>query len=287
MSSGMKRFALAATALLGACNLYFGDKPPPRSHGTPDPEPPPEVDAGAAPTNDYQEFVTNVYPVLETSCIGCHVGGNEAIFGTTIDPLDVYTAIIDNSTLTGCGNASAAELITKGAHEGPVLTADQAQTIWQWLSDALADGALSCGYSPPGDPQIIAEEQFAACESVSGQDITTSGADQLAQVPTEDGRCSSCHAPDLSSASSTLAYWETEVGLENYFTAQIDANGAYQVVFDTAAVAAKGTELANGTGTHPAFTLSKTVTDAMAQFVADVDSLEDAGECPPAAFGPF
>ena len=288
----MKRFALAATALLGACNLYFGDKSPPPVHGTPDPgDPPPpsEVDAGpASSADDYQEYVADVYPVLEADCFGCHIGASaEALFGRTYDALSSYTAIVGNRALTGCGDPAASDLLTKGAHEGPAITALQAQAIAQWLTDAAADGSLSCDSPPPSGPEILAEEQFAACESVSGQAITLSGADQLANLNTDDGKCSSCHAPDLASATSTLAYWETEIGLEDYFTTQIAASGAYQVVFDAAGVAAKGSELANGTGTHPAFTLPKTITDAMAQFVADVDSLEDAGECPPPAFGPF
>jgi hypothetical protein len=80
-----------------------------------------------------------------------------------------------------------------------------------------------------------------------------------------------------------LQSWQTQVGLEEVFTTQQDA-GVWHVVFDDPAFAAKGQELANGTGTHPSFTVTASIVAAMKAYVSDIDALENANACPPPAF---
>nr|HEX4313018.1 hypothetical protein [Kofleriaceae bacterium] len=302
----MKRFALAATFLVGACNLYFDDgsghKPPPASGGGggySGGSGGAGIDGGSYMADafdphgsfDYTEYLNNVYPVLQAECAACHVGGTVAIFGPSIDPASMYSWIIEQPTLSGCGSPASSRLLTKGVHEGPALSASEASAIQQWLLDASADGSIDCVPPPPPSAKLLAEQQFAACETVSGTDITSSGAAQLANLNSDAGTCASCHSPGgpdgllLGSASAMLASWETQPGLESTFTTQLAPDGvSYQVVFNYALFDAKGTEQANGTGTHPSYVLLKSVYDGMADFVAEIDALGAAGVCPTPGF---
>lgn len=75
------------------------------------------------------QFDQTVEPILVDSCDACH--------GSAFD----YANLIANTALDGDFNPAHALLLTKGAHEGPALTASQADTIANWLdAEAAARG---------------------------------------------------------------------------------------------------------------------------------------------------
>ncbi len=302
----MRNVLAAAAVVLGGCSLYFGDGQHTQPGGPcigcgapqqPDASAPYPVDA---PQDIGPEavFDSTVYPILHAECTQCHTGpsaGYAGLLGTQDTPANVYLAIEENSQLDGCFDANQALLVTKGAHEGPAFTSDQEVQIAIWLADELAargpNQSSACNVTTT-PPQILAEQQFAACETISGSDISTSGAAALANLQSNQGTCASCHAPGASEAqlafagspSQMLQSWQTQIGLEQVFTTQQDASGVWHVVFDNPAFAAKGQELANGTGTHPSFTVPASIVAAMKAYVNDIDALENANVCPPPAF---
>jgi hypothetical protein len=296
----MSKQLVLVAVVLGGCNLYFGN-----NHGSGGGGGIPAgggsvgVDAGFTadaayngPDGVFQEFVQQVYPVLATDCFGCHVGGSVNLFGSAADPNDVYTAVVDNPQLTGCWAPGNSTLLTKGAHEGPPLSQTEQSVIIEWLNDeSVATGGIAPGCASPTNPALLAEEQFAACETVSGNDITSSGVvAEFNNMQSSEGTCGSCHTPgapgglNLGSAAGMLSAWETQPGLEAVFGAQENAAGTFVIVFDSAAFVTKGLEQQNGTGTHPSFTVPAQLLADMATYITDIDTLENEGVCPPPAF---
>jgi hypothetical protein len=304
----IKLLAIVAV-VLGGCNLYF-NQPSNNPPISPPISPPggggggigvPDAGFGGpdaaftGPGGVYAEFVQNVYPILSTQCLGCHLGAPTnplALFGSAADPNDVYTAVIDDPALTGCWVPGNSELLTKGAHEGPPLSQTEQGIIVEWLNDeSVATGGTAPGCTSPNDPALLAEEAFAACETVSGSDIIATGVvAELNNLQSSAGTCGSCHAPGgaggfyLGSAAGMLSAWETQVGLEAVFAAEENPAGTFVVAFDSAVFVDKGAEQQNGTGTHPSFAVPQALLTDMASFVTDIDTLENENVCPPPAF---
>lgn len=126
----MKTTALALV-LLGGCLYAHSDD------GTPPKDPPPDQPTAR------QLFETNVYPVLEQKCAGCHGG-------TSIDPgigflppgADAaYDRITSDPGLVGDFHASDAPITLKtaGSHQGVRFTADESGRLVQWLDAELAE----------------------------------------------------------------------------------------------------------------------------------------------------
>ncbi len=183
------RIGLVAAVLLGGCNLYFDSghtgSQPTQGGGGGGGGHPGGGGAGswadAPPASPEAMFDASVYPVLQAECASCHVGGSvgfASVMGGQDDPVVMYAAITGNLLLNGCFDSTQAILIQKGNARGPG-----------------ADPRPAAPRSPPGstakrrrgrhqgiqigcifDGQILAEEEFASCETVSGNDITTTGA---------------------------------------------------------------------------------------------------------------
>ncbi len=82
-----------------------------------------------------------------------------------------------------------------------------------------------------------------------------------------------------------LQAWETQAGLENDVHDRAGHRRGVARVLRQAAVRREGYgALANGTGTHPAFTIPENIVTAMQKYVADIDALETAEACPAPAF---
>lgn len=76
-------------------------------------------------------FASDVYPTLKDSCALCHAEGNTldapVFFGK--DAASTYTMFKQNDY-----HLPNSELVTKGAHSGPELTADQKKAIDKWVA---------------------------------------------------------------------------------------------------------------------------------------------------------
>jgi hypothetical protein len=71
-------------------------------------------------------FEQQVAPLLAGQCVTCHYTGSNLL------PL-TYASITTNPELNGNYYPEAAELVTKGYHEGPGWTATETAAIVEWL----------------------------------------------------------------------------------------------------------------------------------------------------------
>jgi hypothetical protein len=151
------------------------------------------------------------------------------------------------------------------------------------------------------NPALAAEMQWAACLSVSAPAFASSKAYLIASLPTDSGTCASCHATGgadeyLSTNQASMLYaWQEEAFITTVFTpAPIPGppnHPAYGIAVDDTKLCAKGTEKANGTGSHPAYDCNVSVSgvgalQAVHSFHDLVQATLDANECPAPSFSP-
>jgi len=258
------------------------------------------------------EFITKVIPALQSqACTGCHVGpatDTYTYLGTTTDPDDEYVNITDDQAVVGDFSSTSALLVTKGAHEGPALTAANQAIIAQWLSDEAAARGLSGGGSgggssaPPvgGASATASEEQWASClgTAAAGSAYESTGVWEIANMESSQGQCYSCHAPGGAGGAywdnnklTMLEQWQTQTFITGPFQVSLSAAGTYSMTSGESRICAKGQEQNNGDGSHPSFDCTQTVggvqvMTALDTFTTDVQTLEStAGACPAPAFG--
>ena len=297
---------LAMTAMLGSAGCVGGltDAGP----TTTDPNP---TNPDATPR---QMFDTTVAPLLVTErCAGCHVGpetGPTNMFLGTANTNDsFYAGITGDDAITGKFNPIAASILTKGQHEGPKWSDAEATTISDWLdaeSAARDTGSATDPTQPtnPTNPALTvsgAEEQWAACLSISQTEFTTTTAYAIADMQTDSGRCYSCHEPGGAGGAywgrnnqylDMLSKWQTEVFITGAFQAQTVSTGgtvSYKMAVASNKICSKGKEQDNSAGTHPKFDCNQNVDgvvalDALASFATMVQAKADAHACPTPAF---
>jgi len=157
--------------------------------------------------------------------------------------------------------------------------------------------ALNC----TGDPIVAAEMQWAACLSISASELTSTQAYKVATLTTDAGTCASCHgageaATYLSTSQSAMLYaWQEQAFVTSVFAAAPEpgpgGEATYGIAVDDTTLCAKGTEKANGTGTHPAYDCHAAsggigALEALHAFHDLVQGKLNAGECPAPAFAP-
>ncbi|HVK77663.1 MAG TPA: hypothetical protein VM734_30370 [Kofleriaceae bacterium] len=76
-------------------------------------------------------FDTNVKPLMEGFCRACH-GGTDALGFLRAEP-DVHTTVMMWPGLIDLDTPSSSRVLTKGAHDGPAWTVEQAATIRSWI----------------------------------------------------------------------------------------------------------------------------------------------------------
>ena len=110
--------------LLAGCTLYFGDDQPPAD----DPPPPSLSQAERA-------WVEQALPVLKAQCVACHAS-------TSTDPSINFLAgntvweMRQSILASGVVNVDvpqSSRIFTKGAHQGPAMTASQTSDLLEWL----------------------------------------------------------------------------------------------------------------------------------------------------------
>ncbi len=259
-----------------------------------------------------QQFDRTVAPLLVSErCAGCHVGpetgATNMFLGTANSNDSFYAGITNDRAINGNFNPAAAALLAKGQHEGPKWSVAEAATISDWL-DAESAGRDTGSGTPtqpnPTNPALSvtgAEEQWAACLSVSQTEFTTTKAYAIADMQTENGRCYSCHEPGGAGGAywgrnnqylDMLSKWQTEVFITGAFQAQTVSTGgtvSYTMAVASNKICSKGKEQDNSAGTHPKFDCNQNVDgvvvlDAMASFTTMVQAKADSGACPTPAF---
>jgi hypothetical protein len=266
-------------------------------------------------------FDANVAPMLQTECASCHVGQETTTTNMFLGQANTfdsfYAGITNDASINGDFNPSAAHLLTQGKHQGPAWTGDQAQLISSWLTAEASErgsevgggsGSAGGGSGSGGTTQnanttaVGAEQQFAACMSISQTEYTTDQAYMIANMNTEDGRCYSCHEPGGAGGAywgiannylTMWTKWQEQVFITGAFEASAQATNpvTYQMVTAQQKICDKGTELQNNTGTHPTFDCNQTVggvqpLTTLDKYRQDVQAKEDAGTCPAPAFAP-
>jgi hypothetical protein len=126
---GVMRY-LALALACSACTGHLGASAPPPT--------PPDVDAMPdtvdAPnwSPARASFEQNVNPLITATCNVCHGGSDAAVAWMKPDP-DIYTTVMSWPHLVDVSAPGTSMILTKGAHEGPVWSVDQAATILTWL----------------------------------------------------------------------------------------------------------------------------------------------------------
>jgi hypothetical protein len=299
-----------AVGLLGACLPSMGTSPGGTAPGS-------DLGGNGGTSANETEFITKVVPVFSSqgcSNQGCHIGPQSdqyAYLGDNAsDPDNMYVTLTDDQAVVGDFSPTSALLVTKGAHEGPALTAANQAIISQWLTDeATARGLTTTGggggggMTPPpsGATATAAEMQWAACLSTTaaGSAYDSTQVWQIANMESSQGQCYSCHAPGGAGGAywdtnqkTMLEQWETQTFITGPFQVSLSSTGTYSMISGESRICAKGQEQNNGDGTHPSFDCQQTVggvqpMQALDTFVQDIQTLENtAGACPAPAFGP-
>ncbi len=122
-SSGLARTVLITVMATGCTGLVEGWTEPGASDDI-------EADAGAAAVSARALFDRDVLPMLSTTCSGCHAAGDPA----WMRPLpDEYSTIMGWPRLVDVATPATSVLLTKGMHQGPAWTAEQATPILAWI----------------------------------------------------------------------------------------------------------------------------------------------------------
>lgn len=91
-------------------------------------------------------FVEKAKPVLDTYCISCHAGSDPSVaFMAGADAMAQRDSMLAfDPSVINLAAIQSSRLLTKGAHSGPALTAQQSSEILQWVT-AERDAAGSVG----------------------------------------------------------------------------------------------------------------------------------------------
>jgi hypothetical protein len=78
-------------------------------------------------------FEQEALPILNGFCASCHSGSMVGIDWMANDP-DVRTHMLTFPGLINLDTPTQSQLLSKGAHEGPALTTDQAASLLDWIN---------------------------------------------------------------------------------------------------------------------------------------------------------
>ena len=88
------------------------------------------------PTTEAEQlFVEQVLPMLQANCVVCHAGaqaGGDVAFLAGDTWQEIRETLLASEVIAP--EVTQSRLLTKGAHTGPHLTAEQTSLILQWLT---------------------------------------------------------------------------------------------------------------------------------------------------------
>jgi mono/diheme cytochrome c family protein len=121
------RIALVVLLVSGCTGLVdgWGSDPTPPAADEPDAALPPTSAARA-------KFDQDVLPLVNGTCAGCHGGSPVGPAWMKPDP-DVYSTMVAYPHLLELDSPATSMLLTKGQHQGPAWSVEQAATILEWI----------------------------------------------------------------------------------------------------------------------------------------------------------
>jgi hypothetical protein len=249
---------------------------------------------GNSPSDARTFYIQNVDPVLRPVCGTCHIAGtNGATVWMAQTPDQTYSLIL------GVQNPLS-QLVTKGAHEGPALTAAQAAIVQQWLTLV---GMASGGEG--GAPKVTlgqALQQFGNCMDLTKFTDRTqygvSAADIARQQTTKGGTCNACHNTGdggfWASYGTVQGMDMVQVMFQNtqaypydlkWIAGTVDQNDQFKDLVPSNAIVNKGAlasqcaQMNNGNPCHPQFQLDPAVVSAINDFVQSTLDKWHNGTC--------
>lgn len=94
----------------------------------------PTLTVTPVPTEAEQLFADEVLPMLEANCVACHSGnsgGGEIGFLAGDTWQEVRETLLSSQVIAP--DVTNSRLLTKGAHSGPHLSAEQVSLLLHWL----------------------------------------------------------------------------------------------------------------------------------------------------------
>lgn len=188
---------LVASALLAAAGCV----------GTLDPNP--AVDAGNGSDGGgggaaRQNYLTNVYPIMQAKCAGCHsttaanatpfVGATAAV---AYEAIVGFTSVVGNFTETGAG--VYARVNVTGGHQGKTYTTDEANKIKAWLAAEVTErNGTGPGPGPGPGPETPAQITARLISEWSGclketDFVANNFGGRWANKGSNQGNCEQCH----------------------------------------------------------------------------------------------
>jgi hypothetical protein len=121
---------LALALACGACQgLVSASQPQPAPDVDAMPDTPPDAPNWSPARASFEQ---NVGPLIAATCNACHGGSDPAIAWMKPDP-DTYSTVMSWPHLVDVSAPGTSMILTKGAHEGPVWSVEQAATILTWI----------------------------------------------------------------------------------------------------------------------------------------------------------
>jgi hypothetical protein len=238
----------------------------------------------AAATSAQGIFEQKVFPALQPTCKGCHVGGERGAPVFLTGAADTtYTAIAGFPGLIASPNNSP--IIQKGPHSGPGLTTDQVDVVTQWLKQEAIERKLS---DDPGEPQNLraAFKAFGACMDYNRWIALK--LDTLALNTTENnqGQCMSCHNFGMASmwlsgdSAVTFLKLREFPYVQRLVVGSVDDKGEFAGLSFSRRILDKGTEAQQPqSNSHPRYSFPSDLTANLTTFVNETLDNLSAGRC--------
>lgn len=165
-----------------------------------------------------EKWQTSALPVLRQDCISCH-NGSRANVGFLIGDDDIAihdTLIAFQPPVVNLDAASSSQIVTKGLHEGPQLTADETSKVLDWLF-AERDSA---NHDPEHPIQQLATKPFAIQLCTGGDPDNAAGT-----CPTNHVSLAGIPTDGTMLAGSEIAFTAQALGTSLYVTNLVASGG--------------------------------------------------------------
>ena len=163
-----------------------------------------------------QKWTTSAMPVLRQNCVTCH-NGSRANVGFLVggDDLAIHdTVMAFQPPVVNLDAASSSQIVSKGLHEGPQLTADETARILDWLF-AERDAA---NHNPDNPVQQLATKPFAI-------QLCTGGAPNTPTCPTNHVSLVDLPTDGTMLAGAEIAFTAQALGQSLYLTNLVGTGG--------------------------------------------------------------
>ena len=257
---------------------------PPAATTPADNKPPPGIIDNAAKTF----FVSQVYPSLMSTCGGCHAPPGSAgapVYLSTASAGDSYT------TVEGRGYISPSSmLLKKGAHEGPALTTAQQSLVQQWLT-------LETSARGNNVPDNLLSKLGNCLDQTKFTTIALQNLRTTPRTNENPNRCTGCNKAICQDCHEQGEYAMhsnfSKLGTDTFLALQgngTSPEGTYLIskyittngttLIPSTAIADKATVTQGGTAySHPMFTVTPAMAQAITDFANDAITKYDAKTC--------